>query len=144
MSIIKERQEEIKNMFTQIDNWDSRYEQIIKLGKELQGLDEKERMTDHLVKGCQSQVWLIAKLNDQKHLSLRADSDALIVRGLISIVLQLFNNASPADILSTDITIFEDIGMNDHLSLTRKNGLNSIIKQIKYYALAFQTLIDRG
>jgi cysteine desulfuration protein SufE len=120
--------------------WEDRYQLIIKIGKELDPLPENEKSEDLKVKGCQSQVWLKANLSPNGNLQFRADSDALIVRGLIALVLQVYSDRTPAEIIALAPDFVKDIGLDTHLSPSRANGLFAMIKQIKYYAVAFQAL----
>ena len=116
--------------------WQDRYKYIIRLAKDLPALDEKFRVKENLVKGCQSQVWLWCELKDNK-LNFVADSDALIVKGLIVIALSVYNNKEPTKILNTSNDFVEKLGLSKYLTQTRTGGLIAIIKQIKFYALAY-------
>lgn len=139
-----ERQKQIAEMFAAISGWEARYRKIIELGSKLESLPEELKTEDVKVKGCQSQVWLRAELKDGGLLNFRADSDALIVKGLIAILLAVYNGLTPAEILKTEPSFIKDIGLDSHLSPSRTNGLFSMVKQIKYYALAFQALTQRS
>jgi cysteine desulfuration protein SufE len=115
-----------------------KYEHIIGLGKELPLVPEELKSDDLLIKGCQSRVWLHAKLEDGKVI-FSADSDAIITKGIISLLIRVMSDQTPTDIIETDLTFIEKIGLKEHLSPTRSNGLVSMVKQMKLYALAFRT-----
>lgn len=134
---IKEIQEEIIDEFSMFDDWMQRYEYIIELGKSLPLIDEKYKTEDNLIKGCQSKVWLHGEQNSEK-IVFTADSDAILTKGIIAILIRVFSNQSPAEILKADTDFIDEIGLKEHLSPTRANGLVSMIKQIKMYALAFE------
>jgi cysteine desulfuration protein SufE len=134
---IKEIQEEIIDEFDLFDDWMERYEHIIDLGKSLPLIAERFKVDENLIKGCQSKVWLHAEIqNDQ--LAFSADSDAILTKGIVALLLRVFNGQKPADIVSSDMDFINEIGLKEHLSATRANGLLSMIKQIKLYALGFQ------
>ena len=122
------------------DSWEDRYARIIRTGKEYEGLAESEKLEDLLVKGCQSQVWIKADLTDEKSVSFRADSDALIVKGLVALLVELFSNEKPSTILNYKPRFIEELGLGNHLSPSRANGLNSMMKQMKFYAVAYSAL----
>ncbi len=132
--------EKIENDFLKL-SWQDRYKYIIRLAKVLPALDEKFKSKDNLVKGCQSQVWLTCELKNHK-LHFMADSDALIVKGLIVIALSIYNQKTPPEILNTSNTFIEKLGLNKYLTQTRTGGLAAIIKQIKFYALAYSAKIQ--
>lgn len=134
---IKEIQEEIVDEFAMFDDWMERYEYIIELGKSLPLIDEQYKKEENLIKGCQSRVWLHADKNDQK-VVFTADSDAILTKGIIAILIRAFSNQNAVDIMNTDISFIDQIGLKEHLSPTRANGLVSMIKQIKLYAIALQ------
>lgn len=134
---IKEAQEEIIDEFSMFDDWMQRYEYIIELGKSLPLIDAKYQVEENLIKGCQSQVWLHAECNDGI-VSFTANSDAILTKGIIAILIRVFSGQKAADILAADMSFIDEIGLKEHLSPTRANGLVSMIKQIKMYALAFQ------
>lgn len=134
---IKEIQEEIIDEFDLFDDWMERYEHIIDLGKSLPLIAERFKVDENLIKGCQSKVWLHAEIkNDQ--LAFSADSDAILTKGIVALLLRVFNGQKPADIVNSDMDFINEIGLKEHLSATRANGLLSMIKQIKLYALGFQ------
>ncbi|HEY4618168.1 MAG TPA: SufE family protein [Flavobacterium sp.] len=133
---IKDIQEEIVGEFSMFDDWMERYEYIIELGKNLPLIKEEFKTEDNLIKGCQSKVWLQGEQNDDK-IVFTADSDAILTKGIIAILIRTFSNQSAADILEADMGFIDEIGLKEHLSPTRANGLVSMIKNIKMYALAF-------
>ncbi|SHI42340.1 SufE family protein [Flavobacterium terrae] len=134
---IQEIQEEIVDEFSMFDDWMQRYEYIIELGKSLPLIDEQYKTEDNIIKGCQSKVWVHAEQNDDK-VVFTADSDAILTKGIIAILIRTFSNQTPKQILDADTNFIDEIGLKEHLSPTRANGLVSMIKQIKMYALAFQ------
>ena len=128
---------DIKDTFEFLDDWEDKYRFIIDLGKELPGLPDDQKVEEHLVRGCQSQVWLVASQSSDGTLSLAMDSDAHIVRGLISIVLAALNNKTPSEILATDVNaLFTDLKLLEHLSATRGNGLVAMLQRINSLATA--------
>lgn len=134
---IKEIQEEIIDEFSMFDDWMQRYEYIIDLGKNLPLIKEEFKTDENLIKGCQSKVWLQGEQHDDK-VVFTADSDAILTKGIIAILIRTFSNQKAAAILEADTNFIDEIGLKEHLSPTRANGLVSMIKQIKMYALAFQ------
>ena len=138
---IKEIQEEIIDEFSMFEDWMERYEYIIELGKSLPLIAEDERLDENLISGCQSKVWLHAE-TAKNAMVYRADSDAILTKGIIALLLRVFNNQKPMDILSADLYFVDKIGLKEHLSPTRANGLVSMIKQLKLYALAFQSKLS--
>ena len=135
---IKEIQEEIVEEFSMFDDWMERYEYIIELGKNLPLIKEEFKTENNLIKGCQSKVWLQGEQKDDK-IIFTADSDAILTKGIIAILIRTFSNQSAKDILDADMSFIDEIGLKEHLSPTRANGLVSMIKNIKMYALAFNT-----
>jgi cysteine desulfuration protein SufE len=133
---INETQDELISDFSLMENWMDKYEYIIQLGKELPLIDEKYKIPDNLIKGCQSQVWLHTDFVDGK-LVFTADSDAVITKGLISLMVSVLSNHTPKEISEADLYFIEAIGLTSHLSPTRSNGLVSMLKQMKMYAFAF-------
>lgn len=133
---IKEIQEEIIDEFSMFDDWMQRYEYIIDLGKNLPLIQEAYKTNDNIIKGCQSKVWLKGVQNDDK-IVFTADSDAILTKGIIAILIRVFSNQNAFDILAADTDFIDKIGLKEHLSPTRANGLVSMIKNIKMYALAF-------
>ena len=134
---INERQQEIIEEFQDIDDWMDRYAYIIDLGNALPPIDEKYKTPDHLIDGCQSRVWLNAELRDGK-VHYTADSDAIIVKGIISLLIQVLDGQTPDDIIASDLHFIDAIGLSEHLSPTRSNGLLAMVKQMKLDALAFR------
>ncbi len=139
---IEDKIELVKRDFTSI-NWEQKYEKIIQYGKDFPGMTDVEKIEDLKVKGCQSQVWIKAELNSDKKIIFKGDSDALIVKGLVAIVLKVYSGESPETVLKTEPKFLTDIGFDSGLSPSRTNGLYSMIKQIKYYATAFQYLLSK-
>ena len=135
---IEEIQEEIVDEFSMFDDWMQRYEYIIELGKSLPLIDEKYKTEENIIKGCQSKVWVHADEKDG-NVVFTADSDAILTKGIIAILIRTFSNHSPKEILEANTDFIDEIGLKEHLSPTRANGLVSMIKQIKLYALAFQS-----
>jgi cysteine desulfuration protein SufE len=135
---IKEIQEEIVDEFSMFDDWMERYEYIIELGKNLPLIKEEFKTENNLIKGCQSKVWLQGEKNDDK-IVFTADSDAILTKGIIALLIRTFSNQKASDILEADMSFIDAIGLKEHLSPTRANGLVSMIKNIKMYALAFNT-----
>jgi cysteine desulfuration protein SufE len=135
---IEEKQQEIISEFSMFSDWMQKYEYIIDLGKDLPLIQEHYKTEENLIKGCQSRVWLHAELDNNGRLDLSADSDAIITKGLIALVIQVLNNELPPDAAKADLHFVKDIGLSEHLSPTRSNGLASMIQQIKNYALVFQ------
>ena len=133
---IKEIQEEIIDEFSMFDDWMQRYEYIIDLGKKLPLIEEEFKTDENIIKGCQSKVWLKGEQNDDK-IVFTADSDAILTKGIIAILIRVFSNQKSSDILNADMDFIDEIGLKEHLSPTRANGLVSMIKNIKMYALAF-------
>ena len=135
---IKEIQEEIIDEFAMFDDWMQRYEYMIELGKSLPLMDDSMKTDENLINGCQSKVWIHASLNDDK-INFTADSDAIITKGIVAILIRTFTNQQPKDIIEANTDFIDEIGLKEHLSITRANGLVSMIKQIKLYAIAYQT-----
>ena len=134
---IKDIQNEIVNEFSMFDDWMERYEYIIELGKGLPIIEEQYKTEDNIIKGCQSKVWVHAEEKDGK-VVFTADSDAILTKGIIAILIRAFSNQTPAEILEANTDFVDEIGLKEHLSATRANGLVSMIKKIKMYALAFE------
>ena len=133
---IKEIQDEIIDEFSMFDDWEERYQYVIDLGNSLPLVEEQYKTDDNIIKGCQSKVWLHGEQQDG-NIMFTADSDAILTKGIIAILIRVFSNQKPADILEADTAFIDEIGLKEHLSPTRANGLVSMIKQIKMYALAF-------
>lgn len=134
---ISEIQDQIIEEFSLFDNWTDKYEYIIELGKKLPALSEEHKTEDNKIKGCQSNVWLVADLNEGR-LYFNADSDAVIVKGLVSMLIRVLSGHTPEQIVNSDLYFIDKIGMTQHLAQTRSNGLLSMVKQMKFYALAYQ------
>lgn len=136
MKSIKELEQEIVNEFAIFDDWMDKYAYLIELGSGMPGMDEAYKTDDNLIKGCQSRVWFHAELKDGL-LYFMADSDAIITKGIAGLLIKVFSGQKPEDIAKADLNFIDEIGLTQHLSPTRSNGLLSMIKQIKYYALAY-------
>ncbi len=138
---IEEIQNEIIDEFSMFEDWEERYQYMIDLGKTLPLIDEKYKTEDNIIKGCQSKVWVHAEMNDDK-VVFTADSDAIITKGIIAILIRVFSNQHPKDIIDANTDFIDKIGLKEHLSPTRANGLVSMIKQLKMYAIAYQTQLQ--
>lgn len=139
---ISEKEQAIIGEFSLFEDWMDKYAYLIELGKDLPLIDEKYKTNQYLISGCQSRVWLHAELMDGK-MVLTADSDAVITKGIVSVLIKVWSVQKPADILNASTDFLEQIGLAEHLSPTRANGLLSMIKQIKLYAKAFQIKQDQ-
>jgi cysteine desulfuration protein SufE len=133
---INESQDEIIEEFELFDDWADKYEYIIDLGKKLKGLPEEQKTEDNIIKGCQSRVWLNARKEDES-LVFDADSEAIIVKGLVNMLIRVLSGHTPQEIAKADLYFMEKIGMSQHLAQTRSNGLASMVKQMKNYAIAY-------
>ena len=138
---IKDIQNEIIDEFSMFEDWEERYQYMIDLGKDLPLIEAQYKTDSNIIKGCQSKVWVHAELKDDK-LFFTADSDAIITKGIIAILIRVFSNQKPKDIIEANTDFIEKIGLKDHLSPTRANGLVSMIKQLKMYAIAYQTQLN--
>jgi len=138
---IQEIQDEIVDEFAMFDDWMQRYEYMIDLGKSLPLIDENLKIDENLIKGCQSKVWVHGELIDNK-LVFTADSDAIITKGIIAILIRAFSNQHPSAIIDANTDFIDEIGLKEHLSPTRANGLVSMIKRLKLYAVAYQTQLN--
>lgn len=134
---ILERQNRFVGEFNQIKGWEDRYKKIIEIGRSLTAMADDLKIDDNKVKGCQSSVWLTAEYREGK-IFFQADSDAAIVKGLVAILLEVYSNSTPAEILAASPQFLSELGLNTNLSQTRVSGLASMVKQIKFYAIAFQ------
>ena len=141
METIEEIQEEIVEEFSMFDDWMQRYEYMIELGKSLPLIDAQYKTDDYIIKGCQSKVWVHADLEKDK-LVFTANSDAIITKGIIAILIRVFSHQHPDAILEAETEFIDKIGLKEHLSPTRANGLVSMIKQLKMYAIAFKTQLN--
>lgn len=137
---IKEIQNEIIDEFSMFDDWENRYEYLIELGKNLKKLPDERKSDEKVIRGCQSTVWLDVKMEDGK-LVFEADSDAILPKGLAALLVRIYNNQKPEDILNSDTDFIEKIGLQEFLSPTRANGLLAMIKQFKFYAIAYRSKI---
>jgi cysteine desulfuration protein SufE len=133
---INETQDEIIEEFELFDDWADKYEYIIDLGKKLKGLPEEHKTEENIIKGCQSRVWLNARKEDQS-LVFEADSEAIIVKGLVNMLIRVLSGHTPKEIAEADLYFMDKIGMSSHLAQTRSNGLASMVKQMKNYAIAY-------
>ena len=138
---IKEIQEEIIEEFSMFEDWMERYEYIIELGKSLPSIKNDYKLEENLIKGCQSKVWLHSEL-DGEEIKFTADSDAILTKGIVALLLRVFSEQTPKAVLDADTHFIDEIGLKEHLSPTRANGLVSMIKQIKMYALAQQAKLS--
>ena len=134
---IQEIENEIIEEFALFDSWDDKYEYVIDLGKKLPVLEDSRKLDENKVRGCQSTVWLVADYADGK-VHFKADSDAIIVKGLISMLIRVLTNHTPDEIINANLDFIQKIGMTTHLAQTRANGLLAMVKQMKNYALAFK------
>ncbi len=133
---INESQDEIIEEFELFDDWADKYEYIIDLGKKLKGLPEEQKTEDNIIKGCQSRVWLNARKDDES-LIFEADSEAIIVKGLVNMLIRVLSGHTPQEIAKADLYFMDKIGMSSHLAQTRSNGLASMVKQMKNYGIAY-------
>lgn len=141
MPEIQDIQDEIVDEFSLFEDWMQRYEYMIELGKSLEPMDEAHKTDENIIKGCQSRVWVHADLQADK-VVFTADSDAIITKGIIAILIRAFSGQTPRAILEADTAFIDKIGLKEHLSPTRANGLVSMIKQLKNYALAFHAKLN--
>ena len=138
---IQEIQDEIIDEFSMFEDWEERYQYMIDLGKSLPLIDEQYKIDNNLIRGCQSKVWIHAEMNNNS-IEFTADSDAIITKGIIAILIRVFSNQHPKDIIEANTDFIDKIGLKEHLSPTRANGLVSMIKQLKMYAIAYQTQLQ--
>ncbi len=139
MKTIDQIQDEIIEEFADFDDWMDRYQLLIDLGNEQQPLPESEKTEQNLIDGCQSRVWLTADLTPEGRLHFEAESDALIVKGIVTLLIRVLSDHTPQEILDADLYFIERIGLREHLSPTRSNGLLAMLRQMKMYALAFNS-----
>lgn len=139
---IQEIEAEIIEEFSIFEDWMEKYNYLIELGRECPIIEEKDKNDNNLIKGCQSKVWVSAQLKDGL-MDIKADSDAVITKGIITLLLRVFNHQKPEDVENADIGFLDKIGLTAHLSPTRSNGLNAMIKQIKLYAMAFNIKLQQ-
>jgi cysteine desulfuration protein SufE len=140
---INELQEQIIEEFAQFGDWMERYEYLIEMGREMSPFDETHRRPDFLIEGCQSKVWLYPSFNDGV-ITFEADSDALITRGIVALLVKVFSGRTPDEILGTDLWFIDRIGLKENLSPTRSNGLLAMIKQMRLYALAYKSKTEQS
>jgi len=131
---------EIIEEFELFENWEDKYQYLIDLGKELKGLEDEIKTDDRLIKGCQSRVWLYSSLENEKVI-YKADSDAIITKGIVALLIRVLSNQTPDEIINTELEFINKIGLKEHLSPTRANGLVSMIKQMKLDALALKSKV---
>lgn len=137
MNTINEIQDEVIEEFSLLDDWMDRYQLLIDMGEEQPALPDADKTPDNLIDGCQSRVWLVCEHTPEGLLHFRAESDALIVKGIVTLLLRVVNDHTPQEILAADLYFIREIGLQEHLSPTRSNGLLAMVKQIRCYALAF-------
>ena len=142
--MIAERIAKLTVDFNQYSDWESRYKHLIELGKKMPAMNEEFKTESNKIKGCQSQVWLHASLSSENNILFEADSDASIVKGIVAILVYVYSGSTPSEILATKPTFLEDIGLREHLSMSRANGLTSMVKQISFYAMAFNAKLQLG
>lgn len=140
---IKEIENAIEEEFSMFDDWMDKYNYLIELGRDCPIIEEKDKNDNNLIKGCQSKVWVSAKMQDDV-MDIKADSDAVITKGIITLLLRVFNHQKPEDVENADLHFIDNIGLTSHLSPTRSNGLLAMIKQIKLYAMAFNIQNNNG
>jgi len=140
---INEKQDEIIEEFSSFDDWMDKYSLLIEMGNELENFDEANRVEQNLIDGCQSKVWLHAEMNDGT-IEFQGDSDAIIVKGIVALLLRVISGHSPDEILNAELYFIDEIGLKEHLSPTRSNGLVAMIRQIKAYALAFKAKQEKS
>lgn len=141
---INEKQDEIIEEFSGLDDWMDRYGMIIDMGNSLPPIDEKYKTPEHLIEGCQSRVWVNAELSPEGKVIFTADSDAIIVKGIISMLVDVLSGHTPQEILDADLYFIDRVGLSEHLSPTRSNGLLAMVKQMRLYAMAFKALQEKG
>jgi len=138
---INDRQDQIIDEFNMFDDWMDKYALLIDFGNSLEALDDKYKTTQNIIEGCQSRVWLQAEMQDGK-IVFKGDSDAILVKGIVKLLIDVFSNHTPDEIINTDLYFVEKIGLREHLSPTRSNGLLAMVKQMKLYGLAFEAKGD--
>ena len=136
---IEEIQQEIIEEFSMYEDWMDKYAYLIELGNDLEELDAKDKNDQNIIKGCQSRVWLVADLKDGK-IEFKGESDAVIVKGLVALLLRVVSGRTPKELLETDLHFIDDLGLKQHLSPTRSNGLLAMVKQIRLYAVAYSKI----
>ncbi|GAB1415678.1 SufE family protein [Paludibacter sp.] len=141
---INQIQDEIIEEFSQFSDWMDRYALLIELGNELEPIDDKYKIPQNIIEGCQSRVWLNAEIDTNGKIQFQAESDAILVKGIVALLLKVFSDRTPDEIINTDLYFVDKIGLKEHLSPTRSNGLLAMIKQIKMYAMVFKQKEGRG
>jgi len=141
---INEKQDEIIEEFSGLDDWMDRYGMIIDMGNSLPPIDEKFKTPEHLIEGCQSRVWVNAELSPEGKVVFTADSDAIIVKGIISMLVDVLSGHTPQEILDSDLYFIDRVGLSEHLSPTRSTGLLAMVKQMRLYAMAFKALSEKN
>ncbi len=141
---INDKQDEIIEEFSGLDDWMDRYGMIIDMGNSLSPIDEKYKTPEHLIEGCQSRVWVNAELSPEGKVIFTADSDAIIVKGIISMLVDVLSGHTPQEILDADLYFIDRVGLSEHLSPTRSNGLLAMVKQMRLYAMAFKALQEKA
>lgn len=136
---MEEIQQEIIEEFSMYEDWMDKYAYLIELGNDLEDLDAKDKNDQNIIKGCQSRVWLVAELKDGK-IHFRGESDAVIVKGLVALLLRVVSGRTPKELLETELHFIDDLGLKQHLSPTRSNGLLAMVKQIRLYAVAYSKI----
>ncbi|QIA06992.1 SufE family protein [Draconibacterium halophilum] len=136
---MEEIQQEIIEEFSMYEDWMDKYGYLIELGNDLEDLDAKDKNDQNLIKGCQSRVWLVADMKDGK-IYFRGESDAVIVKGLVALLLRVVSGRTPKELLETELHFIDDLGLKQHLSPTRSNGLLAMVKQIRLYAVAYSKI----
>jgi cysteine desulfuration protein SufE len=145
LSSIEKKQNDIISQFPESLDWEEKYKKIIELGKKLKPLPEEHKQEKNIIKGCQSQVWLVAELDKDKGvIRFQGDSDALIVKGLVALLISVYDGEKPSDILNSQIYFLEKTGLKSHLTPSRANGLMAMVQQIKNYSIAFHYLLNKG
>lgn len=140
---INQLQDEVIEDFAIFDDWFDKYSRIIELGNELPAFPEQKKLPENLIEGCQSKVWIDARLDENGLVVFSGDSDAVIVKGILALLLHVVSNHSPQEIIETDLYFINEIGLKEHLSPTRSNGLLAMVKQLKFYAIAFQSQVGK-
>lgn len=140
---INEIQKEIVEEFSAFEDWMDKYSYLIELGNDLKDLDPKDKIDQYIIKGCQSRVWLVSDFKDGK-IIFHGESDAVIVKGLVALLLRVVSNRTPQEIINNELFFIDEIGLKQHLSPTRSNGLLAMIKQIKLYAVAYNRISEKG
>lgn len=141
--MIQERIKELVSEFSQFNNWEDRYKHLIEIGRKMPAMNPEFHVESHLVKGCQSQVWLYATLSQEGKVIFEADSDASIVKGIVALLVRIYSHSTPDEILMTKPHFLEEIGLREHLSMSRANGLNSMLKQISFFAIAYKAKLNQ-